>query len=106
MSRLEYGPLCPECGHCLDSATAPDDAAAKPVPGSYSVCLYCASPLQYVGLDDSDLVLRAVTHKQLLELPPDLQVELMRYIAAVKRLHRSDPSIAAVKTQLKKPPSK
>jgi hypothetical protein len=45
---------CPLCDSILDAATGVDNEVQVPVPGDHTVCIYCASPLQFD--DDMNLV--------------------------------------------------
>ena len=45
---------CPNCGAMNDAATSASGDASAPEAGDISICLYCASPLQYA--EDMSLV--------------------------------------------------
>lgn len=44
--RLEVQ-LCPKCGYTLDAATKVEGTKGAPEPGDLTVCLGCASVLQF-----------------------------------------------------------
>lgn len=46
MTRLAPSP-CPNCKRQIDAATCPDDDTARPDPGDWTVCFYCAAALVF-----------------------------------------------------------
>ena len=50
-------PRCPGCGTALNGATAVDLSGVMPTPGDLTVCLYCATALEFVA-GESALELR------------------------------------------------
>lgn len=80
---------CPTCGAMVDAATDPTDDSLRPVPGDFSICLYCQDihVFEEVPDNNSELDLREATVEELLTLPIDL---VSRYQRAIKRLKESD----------------
>lgn len=72
--------LCPECGWTLDSATKLEGDGGGPKVGDITVCIGCASVLEY----GPKLKLRVVN---LADLPEDLQVTLKKVVLATKLLN-------------------
>lgn len=63
---------CPACGAELDRASM--HAERKPVPGDYSVCLYCGSFLRF----DSSMRAALITIEDVAALPDDDRNTLVR----------------------------
>jgi hypothetical protein len=59
--------VCPYCGHLLDSATAMDDAPARPKPGDVTMCIKCGFLLVFddtmrLTKPDEALLVEAMEH--------------------------------------------
>ncbi len=69
---------CPVCCNKLDAATAMHEPA-EPTPGDLTVCIYCASFLQFTD----DLDVRPLTESQVGELPDYARIDLQRVRRAI-----------------------
>lgn len=71
---------CPNCHKVFDSVSNLA-GGAMPVPGNYSLCLYCCTPLRFTGT----LTVRALDELERLRLEScELWPEFQRVIAAIK----------------------
>ena len=70
---------CPACGAKLDAATSPD-GRATPVPGDVSICIKCATVLEF----DDSLSVILLTEETRSELPEEVWAEItsMRFMVA------------------------
>ena len=68
--------ICPACGHRITSASHVATATA-PVPGDFTVCLYCSTLLTFAD----DLSLRNLTDAEMIEAAGDKEVlATMRFV--------------------------
>ena len=68
--------ICPGCGHTITSASHVDSAIA-PVPGDFTVCLYCSTLLTFAD----DLSLRNLTDAEMIEAAGNKEMlETMRFV--------------------------
>lgn len=74
---------CPSCGEALDASTAVSDPDATPEAGDISLCIQCATPLEY----GPGLVLRPFTKETWAKLDADTVIQIKSYIAGIKRHH-------------------
>ena len=77
MSDKHYVPdnFCPVCGGKLDGAFNPDHPEVSPSPGDISVCNHCGQILRF----DENMMSQAVSQEELMELPDDERLEIMKY---------------------------
>jgi hypothetical protein len=71
--------LCPKCGYTLDAATKVQGDQGGPEDGDVTVCIKCASVLQY----GPELKLRVVN---LEDLPEEMQGTLKEVVCAINQL--------------------
>lgn len=74
--------FCPCCGHTLDCATPVDGVMTPPQEGDLSVCINCATPLQF----DANLKLVALSDDEMAQLPPLSAIELRQAVKSVKHV--------------------
>ena len=79
------GNKCPACDYKLDGASSPGREGAVPSEGDLSVCINCASLLEFVEVDGA-LRSRLLDMEKLFELPDEVRLEIMRYHRATVRL--------------------
>jgi hypothetical protein len=80
MPRTNPEARCPCCLKTLDGATSAGERKT-PLPGDFSVCVYCTSILQF----NTDLTLRQITAETLAAIPPSLREQLERIRFAIIR---------------------
>lgn len=73
--------VCPGCGKSLDASTA-IHGDLQPIPGDYSVCIYCTLFMVY----EDDLTLRRLTNAELRRMLPEDRRQLEAAAAAVRRV--------------------
>lgn len=71
--------LCPKCGYTFDAATKLEGDKGIPESGDLTVCIGCASMLEF----GPDLKLSIV---ELCELPEDVQAKLKKVLRAMSQL--------------------
>ena len=89
MRPIEFGsdmrfPLtaCPMCNHQLDAATC-TTGDHKPAPGDLTVCIECATILEF----DPDLSVRVVGPSVLAALDDDTRAHLALVRAAIRKVN-------------------
>jgi hypothetical protein len=78
-NRVNDEAYCPKCNTQLNGASDPIGEAV-PKPGDLSVCIYCAELLVF----NTDMTLRSLAFKEMLELPDAVQANLQRFRAAIR----------------------
>ena len=87
--RLPTSPVCPKCGKGLDGFTSAALDGALPKPGNCSICVYCATLLEYYG---EPLALRRMEGDALiLALADPLVRRIRRWILAKARRREAAP---------------
>lgn len=71
---------CPSCCKLNDGASNIEDPALVPGPGDLSVCIHCATILQF----DEKLKSQVLTAEELFELEDDVRLEVMQMHRNVK----------------------
>ena len=73
---------CPHCNAVLDMVTGP--SGHKPSPGDLTVCLSCASVLQF----NDEMVIEAMSEEEIRALPEDAQSRLAKAKYAIAQMKR------------------
>lgn len=74
MSRGVEEP-CPACGQQIISDSLPHDERARPKPGDYGICIYCAVLFTY----NADLSRRVMTTAEIVAMPDENRIQIERY---------------------------
>lgn len=81
--EIGKGASCPSCRHTLPLACGIDHED-EPKPGDLTLCIRCAAYLQF----DDDLQLEIFPEVELLDLPDDTRLLLVRGRQAIKTVHQ------------------
>ena len=73
---------CPVCGYRVEAASTPHQTT--PSPGDITVCMACASVSRF----DDDLRLRTMTQREIFDLHPDNQDEILLVQRGIRMLDR------------------
>lgn len=82
---------CPDCGAACKATTCPDDATARPEPGSFSLCLLCGA----LCIFDAAMQLRTPTLEQLSVLTVDDLFKVSLYKRAVAAMNAENAELTA-----------
>ena len=78
-------PACPQCGKTLDGFTAVELDGAHPSPGDTSICVYCATILEFHG---EPLALRRLEGDELILALADPSIRRARKIILARHRGR------------------